>query len=206
MQKISSLAILLSVLVLAGAGCANKNPEKNNSTFTAVDNTPNQTTTAPAATNKVVIYRGAWFDVKYPENFTAAPTQPTLISKNSNTRVRTDEATFTSPDNNIEFFVYSPLWNGDPKEYLKIKDTEELVSEKISTTTDRNSDLQRTRWVTIKAKDNSYYRSFVSITGGINLGSLVHHVFGIKYKNDAAYEQYKNDYLKFKESLIQYAD
>lgn len=205
MKRSLSFAAGLSLFILLGVGCTNASQEQTPPTptepqKTTTSSTPEQTSAAP------ILYRGAWFDIKYPKNFTASPTTPTFVSDNGNTRVKTDEAKFVSPDGNIEFFVFSPLWGGNPIEYLNIKNTEELVSEKTTTTTNANSDKKITTWVTIKAKDGSYYRSFVSITDGVGSGSQVHHVLGLQYKNEAAYEKYKNDYLKFKASLMQYSD
>jgi len=59
--------------------------------------------------------------------------------------------------------------------------------------------------VTIKAKDGSYYRSFVSIKEQVT-PAVVHQVFGIKYSNKESYEYYKKAYLNFKGSLVQYSD
>jgi hypothetical protein len=210
------LFLLLSSMALLGAGCKNISPE-NSLTPIVAPNTqtetsssavtePTQPTTTPSASaTKMVLYHGSWFDIRYPEHFIFSPTIPVHFT-NGNTIIETDEATFVSPDKTVEFFIFSPLWSGDPIDYLQIKNTEELVSEKISTTTDPNGDKKVTRWVTLKAKDSSYYRSFISIKNAVDSGSETHHVFGVKYKNEAAYEKYKNDYLKFKESLRQYSD
>ncbi len=103
----------------------------------------------------------------------------------------------------MEFFVYSPLWSGNPKTYLNAAENEELISEKEETSPDpifKGTD-RVTRWLTFKDVSGSYIRSAVSIKT-----ESTHHVFGVKYKNLEIYEQYKNDYLKFKKSLIQYAD
>ena len=143
------------------------------------------------APGQVTLYKGTWFDIKYPKEFT-----PSSIA---------DEARFLSPDGTVEFFVFSPQWGGNPVDYLTTKASEELVSEKTDTT---GADLKKkiVRWVTVKAKDGSYYRSFVSIKAQVGTGSDLHYVFGIKYENDAAYQQYRDAYIAFKASLSQYAD
>lgn len=159
------------------------------------------------ATNFTKRYSGSWFDISYPTNFTTSPSAP-LNTDNSNDLlhyIETDEATFTSPDKSVEFFVFSPLWSGDPIDYLSIKPTEEVVNEKTATKGEGYG-KSITRWVTIRAKDGTYYRSFVSIKNQANTESPLHHVFGIKYKNNEAYEKYKDDYNAFKKSLIQYGD
>ena len=167
--------------------------------------TAKQTKSQETKTTK--LYRGSWFDIKYPASFIAAPTTP-INSDGLNdglSHIETDEATFTSPDKSVEFFVFSPLWSGDPIDYLSIKPTEEVVNEK-TVTKGQGYEKSITHWVTVKAKDDSYYRSFVSIKNQADTESVVHHVFGIKYKTNEAYEKYKDDYTAFKKSLIQYGD
>ena len=141
-----------------------------------------------------VTHHGSWFDIKYPKEFIASPASG-----------KTDEARFVSADGAVEFFIFSPLWGGDPIDYLKVAANEKLVNEKVE---ENGAELKKQiiRWVTVKAKDGSYYRSFVSIKSQVDTGSDIHKVFGIKYKDNAAYEKYKADYLAFKKSLQQYAD
>lgn len=156
--------------------------------------------TAPkilATTTK--IYSGAWFDVQYPADFTPRPTAP--LQDGSDT-VDTDEAFFAAPDNSVEFFAYSPLWGGDPIDYLTARPNEKMVSEKTDEK-GQNENKQTTRWVTFQAVDGSYMRSYVS--SKYQDGQL-HHVFGIQYKDAAAYDRYKSAYAAFKNSLVQYAD
>lgn len=157
-----------------------------------------------ASSASVSLYRGTWFDVEYPSNFTAHPIRP-KEKFDTVDYVATDEAYFLSPDQSVEFFVYSPLWSGNPKQYLDTAKNEVVVSEKINEVTGIIGDSV-TRYVTVRAEDFSYYRSFVSIKEQVNSGSDIHHVFGIKYRDDAAYEQYKEQYIAFKKSLTQYAD
>jgi len=156
-------------------------------------------------------FRGFYFDIEYPKTFTVKPTSPTTIW-NKITYVQTDEAYFTSPDGSVEFFIYSPLWAGDPENYLTTASTEEIMSEESQVYPGLPYQLKDSeriiRWVTLKAKDDSYYRSFMSIKEQVKPDGMseLHHVFGIKYRDSAAYEQYRDDYVTFKESLQQYAD
>lgn len=152
-------------------------------------------------------YLGSWFKVTYPAAFTARKEGP-------------DEASFTSPDGSVQFFVYSPLWSGNPVSYLEVLPTEHIEnatsSEDITPTTNQyGTDYYKkvSRWVTIAANDGSYKRSYVSITAGWvmerdaqDYSSKTSLVFGIKYKDQAAYDANLDAYLAFKESLIQYAD
>lgn len=221
MNKINILA-LLPIFFLLGAGCQKQAQTRVISLPAAVDELQTQTVPeiekqeksevkAQAKQKEVgtILYKGSWFDIKYPENFTASPTASTNVY-NGQKYVQTDEATFTSPDGTVEFFVYSPLWSGNPETYLTISEKEEVVSEKNEEVkeSERSGALgdRIVRWVTVKAKDGSYYRSFVSINEQVGTGSDVHHVFGIKYKDNASYEKYRDSYVAFKESLQQYAD
>ncbi|MFA7314383.1 MAG: hypothetical protein WC025_00425 [Candidatus Magasanikbacteria bacterium] len=208
MKKIISLASL-SLFLLLGFGCQTQKQEQNTTLPPAVEELQTQTVSENKKQNTsettnnptkvgVTLYKGLWFDIQYPQNFNATPT------------TQTDEAYFLSPEGNVEFFVYSPLWSGTPKNYLTMASNEELVSEKIEETKASQQPRQYgdkiTRWVTIKAKDGSYYRSFVSIKEQVDTGSELHHVFGIKYKDNTSYQKYRDDYITFKESLHQYSD
>lgn len=146
-------------------------------------------------------YRGNWFDIDVPAGFIARPTDAIVPEESV---YNTDEAYFTAPDGNIELYVYSPQWSGDT-DYVTIAPNEVLVD---TTSKEEQEDigLTRTAWTTVKAKDNSYMRSFVSIRSQIDTGSEVHHVFGIRYTSQADYDKFKAEYEAFKKSLVQYAD
>lgn len=208
MKKLS-LITSLSVILLLGVGCQNL-PQKQNSQLPNNNDVPNQEqATQLPNTAEVALYRGSWFDVEYPKNFSPSPVSPTSNIA-GNTQVLTDEAYFKSPNNAVEFFVYSPLWAGNPTNYLLIAPNEELVSEKTEEKKEVDNPRQYgdtiTYWMTVKAKDDSYYRSLVSIKEQVGTGSELHHVFGIKYQNDVEYQRYVTDYINFKESLNQYSD
>jgi hypothetical protein len=152
------------------------------------------------------LYSGAYFEINYPSNFTP---DPNAITKyNGNKFVTTDEATFTSPDKAVEFFVFSPLWAGNPKNYLIISSSEEVVSEKTKRLCERFGQYgdRIIRQVTIRDKNSNYYRSYLSIKEQVGTESELHHVFGIKYKSHLAYEKYHDAYLAFKKSLKQFSD
>src|SRR3989344_200202 len=152
-------------------------------------------------------YKGAWFKITYPASF---------VSKAEGA----DEASFTSPDGSVQFYVYSPQWSGNPVSYLQALPTETVESDTSTPdiTSSTNSygttyNKKVIRYVTLAAKDGSYRRSFVSTTAGYvitpdsnDYSSKTHTVFGIKYQNQAVYDKYLNDYLAFKKSLVQYAD
>ena len=208
-------ALFLSIILL-GAGCTQQTqsqpaPESAVNSSELIESNDavkvaepieedDPTTTSSGVTN---LYRGYFFDVEYPENFTASPDGP-KNEYNGQEIVQTDAATVESPDGGVVFYVYSPLWGGEP-DYLKTASNELLVDENM-TVEDGDFGQTITRWVTVKADDGSYYRSFVSIREQVGTGSEVHHVFGIKYENQASYDQYRDEYLQFKSSLRQYAD
>lgn len=195
----------LPLLQNGNSASAVSNVNVNANTNTKIENKNTNTATplqASLSTKETSVYHGSWFSIKYPKNFVPSPLTSTDVQKDE---LPTDEVRFTSPDKSVEFFVYSPQWNGDPKEYLKVASNEELVSEKSE---NGGKDLEKfiTKWATIKAKDGSYTRSYVSMKNQVDTGSDVHHVFGIKYKDAASYELHKDAYIAFKASLEQFAD
>ena len=156
-------------------------------------------------------YDGNFFSVLYPISFTAIPAMNHEISGYF---ARTDEATFKSPDGKVEFFVYSPLWSGRPKDYLKPAPNEVLASEDAKKGFKKNKyrNYTLTRWATFKAKDGAYLRSYVAQRAchddgeSSSFNDCVFKTFGFKYTDQKAYKQYKPAYLKFKKSLEQSAD
>ncbi len=216
MNKYFVLLTLLAGTALAGIGCTTSSYTKESSSSFLVGEPQIQTVTEAQklplkdrANNSTGVfenngfYVGQYFDIMYPKEFEAIPKSPVI-----NKVVQTSEATFTSPDGEVEFFVFAPLWSGDPNNYLAIKNNEEMVSEKTeeSGLPTVNYDRRIVKWTTVKEKSGLYYRSFISIKEHGDPDSELHHVFGIKYKDNEAYEKYKNEYANFKNSLRQYAD
>jgi len=155
-----------------------------------------------------LLYKGSWFDIQYPSNFSPKPVSPINTFNNAN-NIITDEATFISPDKSVEFFVYSPQWSGNPKNYLEKTSDEILISENISKNPQEFASQYGDtiiKTVIFRASDKSYFRSYTSIMQQVGTQSPLHHVFGIKYKNDVSYKRYKNAFEQFKKSLHQYAD
>lgn len=139
------------------------------------------------------LFKGAWFEIKYPATFT-----PRIIKKSSTKKDGADAAAFLSPDNLVEFYIFSPQWNGvAPGVELNPK-AERLDSKKSART--KNGTMT---WTSISSLKGEYTRSsqdFESISGDI------HWVVGIKYRDMNAYERYKNKYILFKKSLVQFSD
>jgi hypothetical protein len=140
-------------------------------------------------------FSGAWFDIKYPAKFKA---KPSLKSASSATGC--ESATFTSPDNSVQFYVFSPQWSGTASD-IDLKKNEKMIEQKIDTSGEHREKILK-NW-TIMANDSSYCRSYQEKA---NTDLSVNYVIGIKYKDKAAYEKYKKQYLAFKASLIQYGD
>lgn len=148
--------------------------------------------TAPSPP-KWLTFKGAYFEVSYPAGFKARKSLPSNSFEG-----RHDSAFFTSADGSVEFYVFSPLWNGKPDDIELIPGSEEIVSEDVET-----KGSLKTRRVTIKAKDNSYMRSFEDTE---NTETNNRKVFGIKYRDRNAYNKYRPQYLTFKNSLRQFSD
>lgn len=141
-------------------------------------------------------FKGAFFAISYPSDFKVRPSK--FNSPNTPDYPAVDSAFFTSPDGTVEFYVFSPLWNGTPNDIVLSDSTEEVVSRKIE-----EKDGVIIRRATVRAKDYSYYRSIEDVE---NTKLNTRRVFGVKYKNQHAYDEYKQKYLKFKNSLEQFSD
>jgi hypothetical protein len=143
-------------------------------------------------------YKGAWFEIEYPSGFKVKPAQ-----KSSTSTKGYDSVYFISPDNNLEFYVFSPQWQGKVRETdIEINpDREELIEQNFTEETDQNGNVKKIRAFTVKAKDNSYTRAIRDETT-----DTTRLIFGIKYKSKEFYDKFYNDYLLFKKSLRQFAD
>ena len=103
-----------------------------------------------------------------------------------------DSAFFISPDGLVEFYVFSPQWNGEPSDISINTETENLISEK----TDKQGG-KTVRWLTIGARDKRYLRSYVDRE---NKTQNTRFVTGINYPDQDVYNSYREMYLKFVKS------
>ena len=221
MKKYTYLALFLSIILLTGCQKTTLNDKIKNKTATNFEDQTipeikkeSQTSTvSEVLKNETLLYKGSWFDIQYPKDFIPSPTEP-LQNEGDDQKVlavMTNEAYFTAPDNTAEFFIFSPVWGGNPDDYLQITSDEELINEKTSMN-GPDSNKKIIKWVTLKAKDNSYYRSYISIkqrdiiNTPVDDESGLHYVFGIKYQNQEVYQKYKKAFEDFKSSLVQYGD
>jgi hypothetical protein len=147
----------------------------------------------------VKTYKGAWFQIEYPENFTAKP------SLRSSSARGYDSAFFVSPDKSVEFYVFSPQWNGQPSDIQLNTKTEEMVSGKTDNVPDTSQKLgtKSVRRYAIAAKDKSYLRSYVDTE---NKQLNYRFVIGLKYRNMDVYREFQDKYKNFVKSLKQFAD
>lgn len=76
-------------------------------------------------------YKGAWFKVEYPSDFTVKPSLKSTSGKGY------DSAFFVSPDESVEFYIFSPMWNGVPSDIELNPKTEKLVSETTEDVSER---------------------------------------------------------------------
>lgn len=150
--------------------------------------------TLPAlAVPKTKTYKGAWFEIKYPANFTVKPS-----IKSEGMPGKFESAFFVSPDKSVRFYIFSPQWAGQTPD-VDVKPTDkEAITEKTETVGDMTK-----RYFTIQPKKLGMTRSYVETT---NADATVRWVIGIEYKDKKAYEKYKPAYLAFKKSLRQFAD
>ena len=137
-------------------------------------------------------YEGAWFEIRYPPGFRVRPSQPSTSASGY------DSAFFLSSDGAVEFYVFAPQWNGTARDIELDPATETVVSQNVS-----RSGSKRIRRVTVKAQDGSYLRSYEDTE---DVATNTRMIFGIKYVNAEAYNRYRQDYLRFKTSLVQFAD
>ncbi len=148
---------------------------------------------APADRGPWRTYKGAWFAVSYPADFAVRPAQRSATST-----AGYDSVFFASPDGLVQFYVFSPQWlGGEPDEIEVNPATETMVEDKT-----QQGQGKRVRWVTVRAKNQSYYKSFVDTVTDTNTRTI----FGFIYRDQDAYQKYRPAYLRFKQSLRQYAD
>jgi hypothetical protein len=134
------------------------------------------------------VFNGASFKVEYPPEFAARPSL-----KNPTFPDFYTSAFFSSPDGAAEFYVYSFGGEGQATD-IALDPKKEVVASQSEK--DVKKPTKKIRWVTIKAKDGSYTRSCEDT----EFKDSGRQVFGIKYRDQKAYEKYKADYLRFKKS------
>ena len=144
-------------------------------------------------------FRGANFSVQYPDDFLVAGSLPATngYEEEGVLPLEFDSATFTSPYEEVQFYVFCPE---KKREATDIKITrDEKESARVSKRRGKNTIV--THW-TIGAKHGGYARSYQSF---YNTQTGVYWIIGIKYNNTKAYNKYKKEYLAFKKSFVCYS-
>jgi hypothetical protein len=172
------LSLVLVAFLSALSGCRTSGNKESRTPFTSAQS--------------VQVFRGAWFEVAYPASFTPVP------SLRSSTGEGYDSIAFESPDGRVSFYIYAPQWGGEPTDIALDPMRESLVSDKK---TEKNG--RTVRWLTICAKDGSYCRAYQDTIA--QQGSL-RTTLGIRYRDEKARRQYHQDYLNFRDSLVQFTD
>ncbi len=150
---------------------------------------------AASTDDKALPFKGAYFEVKYPSQFKARALE-------SSSRNAASAATFTSPDGSMQFYIFSPQWGGDPPGIALNSAGETETARK--TEKGRSSGVDGTfTWYTIVANDKSYTRTYQDF---VATDKSIRWVIGMKYTSDAALQQYRAHYGRFKASLRQLAD
>ena len=194
MRKIINNIVQLSLLLIVVSCQKNEGKETFEKPYSVqVQNKTERPEIIKPRTNTIFKkFSGAWFDIEYPADFKAENSL-----KSSTGSEGFDSAIFTSPDGKVQFYVFSPQWSGDPID-IKVKAGERITE----TAEEKENGLFVKRW-TVQANDGSYSRSYEETS---ETKSNVNKVFGIKYVSEADLENYRSEYLHFKNSLEQYAD
>ena len=143
--------------------------------------------------SQYLTYKGAWFTIDYPKSFKVKPS----ISYDDTSY---DSIFFSSLDNEVTFYVCSPLWSIACDD-IKLDTLLETKGE-VETIKNTKSGLSNTvNFYTITAKDGSYLRSYQE-----SVQESTRWIIGIKYKNGEVLKKYRMQYLHFKNSLLQFSD
>ena len=138
-------------------------------------------------------YKGAWFTIEYPKSFNVKPS----ISYDHTSY---DSVFFSSLDNEVTFYICSPLWSSTCDD-IQLDTLLENKGEVQTTTNTKNGLPNTVHFYTITAKDGSYLRSYQE-----SVQENTRWIIGIKYKNEDALKKYRMQYLHFKHSLLQFSD
>lgn|SRR5438552_6415933 len=157
---------------------------------------------AECDTSRWQVFKGAWFDISYPMEFSVHPEQKSVTSTEGFDSVR-----FVSPDRKVEFYVFSPQWSGESSE-LQVREGERIVSNKIETHDFRIGDNVEKgavveTWITIEGGGGQQTRYYYTKR---NRATHTYLVFGLTSRDSRVTRNYKSCYARFKGSIRQYAD
>lgn len=234
-MRISSVAVVpFLALVIVGAGCVKapapstdttpQNNQPTNDSSEVIDydslllalpvdsatgeaiiclpNNEPRTLRVPAGYEDVwVTYQGSTFGIAYPDEF------------ESNISLGADYASFVSPDGDVTFSVYAPLWNGTPEQLVAQNDESVVAQSKILqspvscvTQLGVSSRVNYTATV-IRESDGSTLRSVADIELVPDDGSSgVRMTFAFEFANAELFTKYQKLFELFMSTLVQYAD
>jgi hypothetical protein len=172
------LALILQLLLVFGS-LANHLPSSTQQTTPASSAPPSLVSTT---------YNGAWFSITIPAGFTTIPGNASATTTES-----VDDVSFRSPDGSVDFYVFSPQWNGTPTDFQPPKGTT------IDTETKGAVVIRRATW---RAADGMIR----SLEDTEDTSLHVRRTFGIAYRDAAALARWRPTYVDFKASLQQFAD
>jgi hypothetical protein len=137
------------------------------------------------------VYKGHYFEIGVPPGFVATP-------QGEVTKGRADEVSLWNEKTQVQFCVYSPLWNGEAI-FKEVGDRAEILTSRESKKTGDVVEEQ----LTITARDKSYVRFVVS---RINVATNNNTTFGVRVPNMKVYEQIRPLYVQWKKTLVQFSD
>jgi len=143
--------------------------------------------------SQYMTYKGAWFTIDYPKSFKVNPS----ISYDDTSY---DSIFFSSVDNDVTFYICSPLWSITCDD-IKLDTLLETKGEVKTIKNTKSGPSNTVYFYTITAKDGSYLRSYQE-----SVQESTRWIIGIKYKNEDALKKYRMQYLHFKNSLLQFSD
>lgn len=136
-------------------------------------------------------FRGAFFEIGIPPGFTAKGQPDSAAGQVSAVRM-------WNAAKKVEFYVFSPQWNGTADALSLVPGREVLKSRE----TKREGKVQVVE-LEIAARDGSYTRFVVSRTNDETNTNLT---WGIRVPNMKVYAEVRPTYLRWKETLQQFAD
>lgn len=137
-------------------------------------------------------FKGAFFEIGVPPGFKASGQMPNPGGASF------DAVSLWNATQKVEFYVYSPQWNGRSNYAGPIAGAEKVTSRETS----KQGNVSEEQ-LTITALDNSYVRFIVSRT---KENENTNTTFGVRVPNMSVYQQIKPTYVRWKQTLQQFAD
>ena len=137
-------------------------------------------------------FHGNFFVIGVPPGFVAKP------RGNPGGGGKSDAVSLWNKASSVEFYVFSPQWNGRA-EIMEVAQGAEVLTSKESNRTGSVLEVQ----LTITARDRSYVRFVISRT---KENENTNTTWGIRVPNMKVYEQIRPTYVRWKQTLEQFAD